>query len=67
MVRKKRKGIHREREGRGREKGRGLPSNKKMRNVYSDHYFVELLGKPVGKLWSEYKAKYSHHRIKLLR
>jgi len=34
--------------------------NKKMRNAYNEHYFVDLLGKPVGQLWNEYKAK---HRI----
>ena len=32
--------------------------NKKMRNGYSDNFFVELLNKPVNQLWSEYKAKY---------
>lgn len=29
--------------------------NKKMRYAYSDHFFVELLGKPVEQFWSEYK------------
>ncbi|KAF8020094.1 hypothetical protein BT93_G0714 [Corymbia citriodora subsp. variegata] len=33
--------------------------NKKMRTGYSDNYFVDLLGKTVDQLWSEYKAKYS--------
>ncbi|GLT39564.1 hypothetical protein SLA2020_137480 [Shorea laevis] len=32
--------------------------NKKMRNGYNDSYFVELLGKSVGQLWKDYKAKY---------
>ncbi|CAL9222969.1 unnamed protein product [Arabidopsis halleri] len=32
--------------------------NKKMRNGYSDGYFVDLLGKDVNQLWREYKAKY---------
>lgn len=34
--------------------------NKKMRERYSDAYFVELLGKPVDQLWIEYKAKYGN-------
>lgn len=34
--------------------------NKKMRDGYKDHYFVELLGKRVDQLWSEYKAKYGN-------
>ncbi|KAF5951793.1 hypothetical protein HYC85_009737 [Camellia sinensis] len=33
--------------------------NKKMRHAFSLNYFVELLGKPVDQLWSEYKAKYN--------
>ncbi|XP_019449590.1 PREDICTED: uncharacterized protein LOC109352179 [Lupinus angustifolius] len=33
--------------------------NKKMKSSYSDTYFVELLGKPVSQLWSDYKAKYA--------
>ncbi|KAI4295709.1 hypothetical protein L6164_035726 [Bauhinia variegata] len=33
--------------------------NKKMRDSYSDDYFVQLLGKTVDQLWSDYKAKYS--------
>ncbi|XP_030446559.2 uncharacterized protein LOC115669499 [Syzygium oleosum] len=33
--------------------------NKKMRTGYSDNYFVDLLGKTVDQLWSEYKAKYA--------
>ncbi|KAL7156878.1 hypothetical protein ABFS83_02G039000 [Erythranthe nasuta] len=33
--------------------------NNMMRFNYSDDYFFELTGKPVGQLWSEYKAKYS--------
>ncbi|KAG7583883.1 protein family basic secretory protein [Arabidopsis suecica] len=32
--------------------------NKKMKNGYSDGYFVDLLGKDVNQLWREYKAKY---------
>ncbi|KAK9176700.1 hypothetical protein WN944_028719 [Citrus x changshan-huyou] len=32
--------------------------NKKMRTGYSTNYFVELLGKNVDQLWSDYKAKY---------
>ncbi|KAJ4837473.1 hypothetical protein Tsubulata_013186 [Turnera subulata] len=34
--------------------------NKKMRSGYSAQYFVDLLGKNVDQLWSEYKAKYGH-------
>ncbi|KAI4298517.1 hypothetical protein L6164_032067 [Bauhinia variegata] len=33
--------------------------NKKSRTSYSDDYFVQLLGKTVDQLWSDYKAKYS--------
>ncbi|KAL1557935.1 hypothetical protein AAHA92_08462 [Salvia divinorum] len=33
--------------------------NKKMRNTYNNAYWVELLGKPVEQLWTEYKAKYA--------
>ncbi|GFP92166.1 basic secretory protease [Phtheirospermum japonicum] len=32
--------------------------NKKMRNGYSNNYFVDLLGKTVDQLWKDYKAKY---------
>ncbi|KAI8532733.1 hypothetical protein RHMOL_Rhmol11G0236500 [Rhododendron molle] len=32
--------------------------NKKMKTGYSGNYFVELLGKTVDQLWSDYKAKY---------
>ncbi|XP_021296886.1 uncharacterized protein LOC110426108 [Herrania umbratica] len=32
--------------------------NRKMKSSYSSDYFVELLGKNVDKLWSDYKAKY---------
>jgi hypothetical protein len=32
--------------------------NKKMRDGYSDSYFVELIGKTVDQLWSDYKAYY---------
>lgn len=34
--------------------------NKKMRGGYSVNYFVELLGKTVDQLWSDYKAKYKN-------
>ncbi|KAL1564510.1 hypothetical protein AAHA92_06839 [Salvia divinorum] len=34
--------------------------NKKMRHSFSEEYFVELMGKPVAQLWSEYKAKYGN-------
>ncbi|KAL3651705.1 hypothetical protein CASFOL_004707 [Castilleja foliolosa] len=33
--------------------------NKKMRNGYSNSYFVDLLGKTVDQLWRDYKAKYA--------
>ncbi|XVF45049.1 hypothetical protein PTKIN_Ptkin02bG0174300 [Pterospermum kingtungense] len=33
--------------------------NKKMRTGYSANYFVDLLGKTVDQLWSDYKAKYN--------
>ncbi|KAG8368437.1 hypothetical protein BUALT_Bualt15G0045400 [Buddleja alternifolia] len=42
------------------KKGFTVQLNKKMKFAYSDNYFVELLGKPVGQLWSEYKAKYGN-------
>lgn len=32
--------------------------NARMRNGYSDDFFVELLGKPVDQLWNDYKARY---------
>ncbi|XP_018500070.2 uncharacterized protein LOC103935499 [Pyrus x bretschneideri] len=32
--------------------------NKKMRSGYNANYFVDILGKNVDQLWSEYKAKY---------
>ncbi|XP_044507842.1 uncharacterized protein LOC123227204 [Mangifera indica] len=32
--------------------------NKKMRTGYNASYFVDLLGKTVDQLWTEYKAKY---------
>ncbi|XP_060168159.1 uncharacterized protein LOC132598983 [Lycium barbarum] len=32
--------------------------NKKMRNGYSNQFFVDLLGKTVDQLWSDYKAKF---------
>lgn len=34
--------------------------NKKMRNSYSDSYFVDLLGKTVDQIWKEYKDKYKN-------
>ena len=34
--------------------------NKKMRTDYSADYFVDLLGKTVDQLWSDYKAKYGN-------
>ena len=34
--------------------------NKKLRTGYSANYFVELLGKTVDQLWSDYKAKYGN-------
>ncbi|KAL2490825.1 Plant basic secretory protein (BSP) family protein [Abeliophyllum distichum] len=34
--------------------------NNKMRNGYSDRYFVDLLGKNVNQLWKDYKAKYNN-------
>ncbi|CAI9769979.1 unnamed protein product [Fraxinus pennsylvanica] len=34
--------------------------NNKMRYVYRDDYFHELLGKPLDKVWKEYKAKYGN-------
>ncbi|KAL5561316.1 hypothetical protein UlMin_031063 [Ulmus minor] len=34
--------------------------NKKMRTGYSDNFFVDLLGKPIDQLWSDYKAKYGN-------
>ncbi|XXG54653.1 hypothetical protein AAC387_Pa03g2474 [Persea americana] len=33
--------------------------NKKMRTGYSSNFFVELLGKTVDQLWTDYKAKYA--------
>ncbi|GFP84622.1 basic secretory protease [Phtheirospermum japonicum] len=32
--------------------------NKKMRHDFSESYFEELTGKPLGQLWADYKAKY---------
>ncbi|KAF3435494.1 hypothetical protein FNV43_RR22583 [Rhamnella rubrinervis] len=34
--------------------------NKKMRGGYNVNYFVELLGKTVDQLWTDYKAKYQN-------
>ena len=34
--------------------------NKKMRTGYSADFFVELLGKTVDQLWSDYKAQYGN-------
>lgn len=39
-------------------KGFTAEFNKKMRYSYSDHYFVQLLGKTVDQLWGEYKFKF---------
>lgn len=33
--------------------------NNKMREVYKDEYFHDLLGKPLDQVWKEYKAKYA--------
>ncbi|KAL0702385.1 hypothetical protein Bca4012_058507 [Brassica carinata] len=38
--------------------------NMKMRNGYSDGFFVDLLGKDVNQLWREYKAKMVNELIK---
>lgn len=35
--------------------------NTKLKNGYSDDYFVQITGKCVQELWLEYKAKYGHH------
>jgi hypothetical protein len=34
--------------------------NKKMKSSYNSTFFVELLGKSVDQLWSDYKAKYGN-------
>ncbi|KAI4295708.1 hypothetical protein L6164_035725 [Bauhinia variegata] len=34
--------------------------NKKMRGGYNSQFFVDLLGKTVDQLWSDYKAKYGN-------
>ncbi|CAK9187093.1 unnamed protein product [Ilex paraguariensis] len=34
--------------------------NKKMRTGYNTNYFIDLLGKSVDQLWSDYKAKYKN-------
>ncbi|KAG6424949.1 hypothetical protein SASPL_115372 [Salvia splendens] len=34
--------------------------NKKIRYTWSEDFFVELMGKPVSQLWTEYKAKYGN-------
>jgi hypothetical protein len=34
--------------------------NNKMRSAYSDSFFVDLLGKTVDQLWTDYKAKYGN-------
>lgn len=41
-------------------KGFTVKLNNKMRDVYKDDYFSELLGKHLGQVWSEYKAKYGN-------
>ncbi|PNX61110.1 basic secretory family protein, partial [Trifolium pratense] len=37
--------------------------NKKMRNGYSDQYFVELLGKMPDQLFTDYKAKFHYSTL----
>ncbi|KAL1564511.1 hypothetical protein AAHA92_06840 [Salvia divinorum] len=44
----------------GLEPGFVAALSKKMRHNFSENFFVELLGKPVAQLWSEYKAKYGN-------
>ncbi|KAI3874047.1 hypothetical protein MKW92_045203 [Papaver armeniacum] len=34
--------------------------NRKMKNGYSDNFFVELLGKNVDQLWRDYKTKFDN-------
>ncbi|KAL6494669.1 hypothetical protein OROGR_031469 [Orobanche gracilis] len=34
--------------------------NNKMREVYKDEYFEDLLGKSLARVWSDYKAKYGN-------
>ncbi|KAJ4716222.1 Basic secretory family protein [Melia azedarach] len=34
--------------------------NKKMRDSYSDKFFVDLLGKSIDQLWNDYKAKFGN-------
>ncbi|KAF6137707.1 hypothetical protein GIB67_023641 [Kingdonia uniflora] len=34
--------------------------NKMMRTGYSNDFFVQLLGRTVDQLWSDYKAKYGN-------
>ncbi|KAL5857830.1 hypothetical protein ACOSQ3_005288 [Xanthoceras sorbifolium] len=34
--------------------------NKKLKDGYSDSYFVDLLGKDVNQLWTDYKAKFAN-------
>ncbi|KAL2477308.1 Plant basic secretory protein (BSP) family protein [Forsythia ovata] len=41
-------------------KGFTVALNKKMRYVYNDNYFFELLGKPLDQVWREYKVKYGN-------
>ncbi|KAL1534554.1 hypothetical protein AAHA92_30721 [Salvia divinorum] len=40
-------------------KGFTVDLNNKMREVYKDEYFLEMLGKPLDQVWKEYKAKYA--------
>ncbi|BBH09650.1 Plant basic secretory protein family protein, partial [Prunus dulcis] len=42
----------------GRRSGFVAELNKKLRSGYSAKYFVDLLGKNVDQLWSDYKAKF---------
>ncbi|XP_057800714.1 uncharacterized protein LOC131016118 [Salvia miltiorrhiza] len=44
----------------GLREGFAAELNKKMREVYKEEYWKELLGKDVDQLWEEYKAKYSN-------
>ncbi|XP_021803219.1 uncharacterized protein LOC110747335, partial [Prunus avium] len=45
----------------GRRSGFVAELNKKLRSGYSAKYFVDLLGKNVDQLWSDYKAKYAQN------
>ncbi|KAG6406619.1 hypothetical protein SASPL_134225 [Salvia splendens] len=43
----------------GLREGFTVDLNNKMREVYKDEYFLEMLGKPLDQVWNEYKAKYA--------